>query len=298
MERLADGLGQSAQSSSRFHSPDQSHAASHGAEAARRKAPAIGRTRFDDAAIIDVGRIVADPDQPRDEFNPVELRMLGDSIKERGQLQPIRVRWREDLDRYMIIVGERRWRAAVLVGLPSLLCIVGTKAATPEEILEDQLIENCLRIDLSPRAEAAAIKRLMDAQGLTVREVAAKLRMSLGSISDACQLLDLPEAILARVDAGTISRDAAVELTKVGDPAEQAELAAAIEQGKLGRDALRARTRKATRPGGRAWSYVFEGEVKVVVSPMFPEVSDETIHAAIKAAAGQFAKDRRQRRAG
>ena len=68
-----------------------------------------GRRRLDSAAVIRVDRIVADPDQPRSEFDTDSLVRLAESLKTRGQLQTIRVRWDDDLSRYVVVVGERRW---------------------------------------------------------------------------------------------------------------------------------------------------------------------------------------------
>lgn len=85
---------------------------------------AEGRKRLDAACVIRVDRIVPDPGQPRSEFDAEALERLAASLRERGQLQPIRVRWDEPADRYVIVVGERRYRAAKLAGLETLACVV------------------------------------------------------------------------------------------------------------------------------------------------------------------------------
>jgi hypothetical protein len=103
-----------------------------------------GRVQLRDACLIRLDRIEADPNQPRAEFDAESLDRLAASLKQRGQLQPIRVRWDDVNSRYIVIVGERRWRAAKLAGLESLACVVVPGNASPEEILEDQLVENCL----------------------------------------------------------------------------------------------------------------------------------------------------------
>jgi ParB family chromosome partitioning protein len=82
-----------------------------------------GITRPKEALTIPIGRIIPDPDQPRKEFEEGLLDDLAASMKARGQLQPIRVRWSQESDRWVIIAGERRYRAAVKAGLPSLLCV-------------------------------------------------------------------------------------------------------------------------------------------------------------------------------
>ena len=89
-----------------------------------------GCTRIKSALLIQVDRIVPDPNQPRKEFEPESLRQLADSLKERGQLQPIRVRWDAAMERWVIIAGERRWRAAALAGLPTITAVEATKPLT------------------------------------------------------------------------------------------------------------------------------------------------------------------------
>ena len=101
-----------------------------------------GWKRLEAAAVIRLDRIVADPNQPRMEFDPESLARLATSLRERGQLQPIRVRWDDTASRYVVVVGERRWRAAQLAGLESLACVVVAGEPTAEDLLEDQLVEN------------------------------------------------------------------------------------------------------------------------------------------------------------
>ena len=115
------------------------------------------------------------------------------SLKQRGQLQPIRVRWDEADQHYVVVIGERRWRAAKLAGLESIACVVVPGTATPEEILEDQLVENCLREDLKPIEQARAYQSLMQRLGLSQRALAEKLTVSQGQIMQALKLLELPE---------------------------------------------------------------------------------------------------------
>ena len=83
-----------------------------------------GVARSKNAAEIPVDRIGPDPDQPREEFDAEALGRLAESLKTRGQLQPIRVRWDEEQGAYVIVCGERRWRAAELAGLPTMSCVI------------------------------------------------------------------------------------------------------------------------------------------------------------------------------
>ena len=137
-----------------------------------------GRTQLREACKIRLDRIVADANQPRKDFDEAALDELAESLKTRGQLQPIRVRWDEAADRYVVVVGERRWRAAQRAGLDSLVCVVAPGDATPEELLEDQLVENALRQDLKPIEEAKAYRQLLDSLGVSQRQLAERLHVS------------------------------------------------------------------------------------------------------------------------
>jgi ParB family chromosome partitioning protein len=204
-----------------------------------------GRKRHDSAAVIRVDRIVRDPNQPRTEFDPDALDRLAQSLRERGQLQPVRVRWDDAASRYVIVLGERRWRAAQLAGLETLACVVVTGEPSPDDLLEDQLIENCLREDLKPIEQARAFKSLLATRNLSQRQLAERLQIGQATIARALALLGLPEPIQASVDAGEIGPDAAYQLTRITDPDEQARLARDTAEGRVKRDELKER---ATTP--------------------------------------------------
>jgi ParB family chromosome partitioning protein len=205
-----------------------------------------GRRRLEAAAVIDLDRIAPDPDQPRKEFDAEELRQLADSIKARGQLQPIRVRWSDAADRYIVVVGERRFRASRLAGLQTIAAVVVAGQASPEDILEDQLVENALRSDLRPMEQANAYRTLMLTRGLTQRELAERLHVSPAEVARKICLLELPGTIQREVESGAISAGTAYQLTKVDDPAEQASMARQAAAGNLSRDEIATRT--ASRP--------------------------------------------------
>jgi ParB family transcriptional regulator, chromosome partitioning protein len=211
--------------------------------------PFRGRRAIREACEIAVGRIVPDPAQPRTEFDPGALARLAASVRARGVLQAIRVRWDAAGDRYVIVVGERRWRAAVEAGLAAVPCLVAPGGATADEILEDQLVENCLREDLRPVEQARAFKSLMGRLGVTQRDLAAKLNVSPAAVTQALRLLGLPEPIQAQVDAGAIAANTGYQIARVADPAEQAALAAAAAAGQLRRDDVAGRTRKPRGKG-------------------------------------------------
>src|SRR5262249_49247754 len=114
--------------------------------------------------------------------------------------------------------------------------------ATPEEILEDQLIENCLREDLRPIEQARAYQSLMQRLGLSQRALAEKLDISQGQIMQSLKLLELPEAIRESVDEGKVAPSIGYEIAKVADPAQQMELAERAARGEAGRGQTRERT--------------------------------------------------------
>jgi ParB family chromosome partitioning protein len=210
-----------------------------------------GRRRLEAACEIRLDRIIPDPSQPRTEFDEDGLRQLAESLKSRGQLQPIRVRWDDAADRYVVVVGERRFRAAGLAGMETIACVVSGANASPEDLLEDQLVENAIRLDLRPIEQALAYKRLIEARGLSHRQLAERLQIGHASIVRSLALLNLPEPIRDSVEAGQIAPNTAYELSKVDDPAEQAVLAKEAAEGRLKRDDVQERTRSARSVKGR-----------------------------------------------
>ena len=140
-------------------------------------------------------------DQPRKNFDGEALSQLADSIAANGILQPILVR--ETGDRYTIIAGERRYRAARLAGLTEIPALV--LEADDESAAKDALIENLQREDLNPYEEAAAIRKLMDEFSLSQEQVASSIGRSRSAVANALRLLDLPEEAVAHLIDGTLS---------------------------------------------------------------------------------------------
>ncbi|HMB08327.1 MAG TPA: ParB/RepB/Spo0J family partition protein [Isosphaeraceae bacterium] len=225
------------------------------AAALRRPAHLEGLTREKAAARIAVDRIVRDPDQPREEFDEEALQRLADSLRTRGQLQPILVRWDEGRGVYVILVGERRWRAAQRAGLAELSCIVVEGELPADERLMIQLVENALREDLRPVEQARAYKALMEARGWSGNQLAKELHIAQSSVVRALALLELPAPVQAQVEQGALAATVAAELTKLPESAMQAEVAQAIVDQGLTRSevaevvkAVRARRPAQTRP--------------------------------------------------
>ncbi len=195
-----------------------------------------GAARVKDAFAIEIDRLSPDPNQPRKEFDTEELGRLAASLKARGQLQPIRVRYDAGANTWVIISGERRYRAAKLAGLTTLVCVEAKGSPTSEDILEDQLVENCVREDLKPIEQARAFSALLDRRGCSYRQLAESLNISHQTVVRALALLELPTDIQAKVDAGTVSASSAAEVARIDDEPTRRDLIAQVESGRMTRD--------------------------------------------------------------
>ena len=218
-----------------------------------------GVTRIGNAAEIPVGKIGRDEDQPREEFDEAALDRLAESLKQRGQLQPIRVRWSEDRGQYVIVCGERRWRAAKRAGIATMSCIIADAPISSNELLALQCVENLLREDLSDMEQAKAFRTLMETNGWSTHQIAKELGIVQPSVVRALALLKLPESIQDQVEQGTMKAATAYQLARIEDPGAQAEVAARVVSERLSRDETAEVVRqvaeghasgKATRAGG------------------------------------------------
>jgi ParB family chromosome partitioning protein len=172
---------------------------------------AIGVQTMTAAKIIAIDRIVADPDQPRRVFDEEELAELAGSLRDHGQTDPVKVRWDAGRDRYVIIDGERRWRAAQRAGITSLSAVVESRHLTTDQITEYQLIENSLRSDLSAIEAGAAYRNLMNVWSVNQVQLAKRLHISESKVSRALAALELPAEVKAAVDAGDVGAVVAVQ---------------------------------------------------------------------------------------
>ncbi len=150
---------------------------------------------------LEINKILPNPDQPRLHFNDEELQGLADSIKSSGLIQPIIVR--QVNNNYFIIAGERRYRAAKLLGNAAIKAIV--MQASEEENLSIALIENVQRQNLDPIEEAKAYKMLISRFKLKQADVAARVGKERTTITNSLRLLNLPERIQESLSAGIIS---------------------------------------------------------------------------------------------
>ncbi len=178
---------------------------------------------------LPLGSIQPNPNQPRSMFDEEALTELAASIRELGVLQPVLVRPAGG-DRYELIAGERRWRAAKRVGLPTIPAIVRTVDDTTS--LEQALVENIHRQSLNALEEAAAYQQLIEDFGLTHDEVATRVGRSRAAVSNTLRLLQLPPSVQRLVAEERLAAGHARALLGTPDRALQERLArAAVEKG-------------------------------------------------------------------
>ncbi|WP_405428753.1 ParB/RepB/Spo0J family partition protein [Micromonospora sp. NBC_00617] len=176
-------------------------------------------------AEIPVDAIVPNPKQPRQVFDEEALEELKTSIQEVGFLQPIVVRQLDD-DKYELVMGERRWRAAQAVGRENIPAIV--RDTRDDAMLRDALLENIHRANLNPLEEAAAYQQLLEEFGATHEELARRIGRSRPQISNTIRLLNLPAQVQRRVAAGILSAGHARALLSLDDSEAQEQLALRI----------------------------------------------------------------------
>ena len=178
---------------------------------------------------VPLDRLIPNPDQPRKVFDQEALEELARSIGERGIIQPILAEQQSD-DTYVIIAGERRYRAARMAGLTVVPVLPGV--FSEDEKLEIALIENIQRQDLSPLEEARAYRDLMDRLELSQDELARRLGRSRPAVANSLRLLRLPEAVQELVSSGQLSGGHARTLLGVEDAALLTETAQlTVEEG-------------------------------------------------------------------
>jgi|GEM_PF-2654883 len=178
---------------------------------------------------IAVSSIDPDPDQPRRIFNDAELNDLASSIKENGLLQPITVR--PVGRRYVIVAGERRWRAHRKLGKKKISARVVNDMNTVDVAIA-QIIENNQRADVRPIDEARKFREILDA-GLSKDDLSAKLGRQIWRIEERLRLLDLEPTLLKLYEGGNLSQEAASEISRVKDHTQQGKLVQMISRGQL-----------------------------------------------------------------
>lgn len=166
---------------------------------------------------LDIEKIEPNKNQPRKNFSDETLTSLADSIKENGIIQPILVCKKEE-EKYKIVAGERRYRAAKMVGLKEIPVVV--KELEEEKIVEIALIENLQREDLNPIEEAKGFLNLIEKYGLTQDEVARKVGRSRSFITNSIRLLKLPKEVIKEIETGNLSSGQARALLSIKEEEE------------------------------------------------------------------------------
>lgn len=194
---------------------------------------------------VKINEVEPNIEQPRKAFDQEKLETLAESIKEHGVVQPIIVR--KEGARFIIIAGERRWRASKLAGLKTIPVIV--KDISTKEVMEIALIENLQREDLNPIEEAEAFQKLIDEYEMTQEEVAKVVGKSRAAIANSVRLLNLTNEIKEMLLEGQITSGHARTLITVTDKERQKEIAKQIIEKNLNvRDTEKLAAREEKKP--------------------------------------------------
>ncbi|MEK7605446.1 MAG: ParB/RepB/Spo0J family partition protein [Patescibacteria group bacterium] len=169
---------------------------------------------------LEPAQLQSNPLQPRGVILQDSLTDLVESIREQGILEPIVVA--KTPAGFQIIAGERRWRAAKILGLPKVPVVI--RETTPQGMLEMSIVENVQREDLNPIERALSYRRLIDEFGLGTNEVAKRIGKSAPTVSNTIRLLSLPDAIKDALVAGVITEGHVRPLISLGDPKLMLEL--------------------------------------------------------------------------
>ena len=179
---------------------------------------------------LDINKIYPNPNQPRKYFDEEALQELASSIKMHGVIQPLVVNKTDD-NNYMIIAGERRWRASNIAGLDKVPVVI--KNYTEKQIREVSIIENLQREDLNPIEAARAIKQLMEEYNLTQETVSDRIGKSRSNVANTLRLLSLYPEVIKMIEDGKLSSGHARSLVVVDDTTQQIKLAKQAADGKM-----------------------------------------------------------------
>jgi ParB family chromosome partitioning protein len=242
--------------------------------------------------LIAIDKIDPNPEQPRLEIG--DLSNLTMSIKEKGVLEPLLVKPVGQQGRWMIIAGERRWRAASAAGLRELPCV--EMNVDESEVAEIALIENLQRKDLTPWEESDGLVSLCERYGYTHEEVARRVGKSRSTITESLSIATLPEDIRDQCRRADISaKSILLEIVRQPDKKAMSEMAKKIIEMGMKRDAVRlARSsrRKRSKRKGFMYSYVApDREFKLEITFPHQDVSRLDIVTALKLITKKLERD-------
>ena len=221
--------------------------------------------------------IEPDPGQPRKTFDDETLAELSASIAEHGLLQPIAVRPKPS-GGYLIVAGERRWRASRMAGLTEVPVIV--KDVTDEQAMELALVENLQREDLDPVEEAAGIRELMTRCDLTQEQAARKLGKSRSALANSLRLLSLPETVLELLKSGFITIGHAKVVLGLPTPELQEEAAQMIADNQLNVRQAEALCKKLAKPAKEPVAAPLPSALPVEVEESLKQVLGSEVNVA------------------
>ena len=217
-------------------------------------------TSFSGASIgrmIPIDKIRPNPDQPRKTFG--DLHELTASIREKGVLEPLLVRYITGDDTYYIISGERRYHASKAAGLHELPCI--EKIADDAETLELALIENLQRKDLTAFEEADGLQRLADQFEYTHDDIAKKIGRARSSVTETLSLRVIPDSIRKTcIEDGIVSKSLLLQVARQPNEKKMREMVGRIAQGGLTRDEARRARKEESGPEARPHPFLFDYE--------------------------------------
>jgi ParB family chromosome partitioning protein len=215
-----------------------------------RSGAAIGR-------MIPLEQLQPNADQPRKEHG--DLRSLADSVREKGVLEPLLVRYLPDSEKYLIISGERRFHAARAAGLVEVPCL--EKNVDDAETLEIALIENLQRKDLTPFEEANGIQALGERWGLTHEEIAKKIGKSRSSVTEVLGLRSIPDELKALcIENGVLSKSQLLQVARQPREAKMREVIRRFALGTLNRDQARQERNPDKKPRHAIFNFVPPGK--------------------------------------
>jgi ParB family transcriptional regulator, chromosome partitioning protein len=245
-------------------------------------------TSFSGASIgrmIPIDKIRPNPEQPRKTIG--DIRELSDSIREKGVLEPLLVRYVPREDTYYIISGERRYHASKAAGLHELPCI--EKIADDAETLELALIENLQRKDLTPFEEADGLQRLADQFDYTHEDIARKIGRARSSVTETLSIRLIPDEIRKScLEQGIVSKSLLLQIARQPNERKMGEMVHRIVQGGLTRDEARRARKEETESAPRPQPFIFDfqpedGSFHLRLQFRKSQVSPEELAAVLRA---------------
>ncbi|MGA3299696.1 MAG: ParB/RepB/Spo0J family partition protein [Candidatus Acidiferrales bacterium] len=237
-------------------------------------------TSYSGAAVgrmIPTDKVRPNPDQPRKTLG--DLRELTDSVREKGVLEPLLVRYVPREDTYYIISGERRYHASKAAGLPEVPCII--KIADDAETLEIGLIENLQRKDLTPFEEADGLQRLADHFDYTHDDIARKIGRARSSVTETMSLHVIPSEIRKEcIERGIFTKSLLLQVARQPSEKRMQEMVHRIAQGGLTRDEARKARQQQTESAPRPQPFLFDYRAE-----------DESFHVRVQFRKSQVSRE-------